>query len=267
MTFVLRDSNKTTLVNNFVDSQQLKLFRNDHTPDPATDTLGDYTEANFSGYSSEAIGFSGSEIEGNKAVRVSGAVAFTHNGGGVSNDIYGWYLVRTTGTDLVRCAHRFSDAPRAMDGIEDCIKLQLTATGADYASQESGEQLFDGQMEEEFDNFWPSLLYVRLYKNDYTPTGAMNISSFTQANFSGYASESFTRPSGSLSGGQVTAQSPVLAFTLSSSTAQTIYGYYLTNSTGVTLYGAEKFASPITLSDPGDFISFRLTLKVRTAYT
>jgi len=97
----------------------LKLFQNNHVP-AVTDVNANYTEATFSGYLAMALGVwnlafinpSGKgEIDANPQ-------AFSHNGGGVANSIYGVYVVDATGN--VMYAERFP-APVLMAALGDSI--------------------------------------------------------------------------------------------------------------------------------------------------
>jgi hypothetical protein len=93
---------------------QLHLFSNDHTP-VATDTLANYTEATFDGYSSaQMTGWSGSSIVSSHAVSTASAVTFTQTGTKVTNNIYGIYVTSADGKTLLY-AERDPAAPVAMN--------------------------------------------------------------------------------------------------------------------------------------------------------
>lgn len=97
----------------------LKLFKNDHVP-VVGDGNGNYTEANFSGYASVALGdWNAAILNDDDKGEIDGDPAtFTHNGGGTSNTVYGAYVVNNAG-DVVY-AERFA-APRVMASNGDEI--------------------------------------------------------------------------------------------------------------------------------------------------
>lgn len=75
------------------------LFKNDWTED-CDPVAGDFTEANFSGYAAIAMAGNWSSTPsyagGAATVQGPGIATFTHNGGGTANDIYGYWLTRTS---------------------------------------------------------------------------------------------------------------------------------------------------------------------------
>lgn len=104
---------------------------------------------------------------------------------------------------------------------------------------------------------------LRLFKNDVTlgltPTqiDALTESSFTEADFSGYSAAALTGGSWATTPGDpcvgVYAQQ---TFTRTSTgTAQTVYGYYLTRTTGGALQWFEEFTTPLVVEFIGENIS------------
>jgi hypothetical protein len=76
------------------------LFKNDITPDEDSE-LADFVEANFSGYASLPTNSWGVPFFDVDRARMNHPILnFVHNGGGVNNDIYGYYIF-TTGMELV----------------------------------------------------------------------------------------------------------------------------------------------------------------------
>jgi len=79
----------------------MRLFKNNHTP-ASTDTVSDYTEADFSGYPGSVGPTWGAPfINGDDKGEIDAApVTYTHNGGATANTIYGVYFLDADG-DLV----------------------------------------------------------------------------------------------------------------------------------------------------------------------
>lgn len=76
----------------------LRLYRNDYTPDEDSETL-DFTEANFSGYLAQAANTWGIPFTDTDRGRINEVIHnFVHNGGGVNNNIYGYYLTYPDGS-------------------------------------------------------------------------------------------------------------------------------------------------------------------------
>ena len=105
----------------------LRLFQSNTTPAEG-DTAGTYTEATFSGYS--AITLTGASW----AAASGGSIAFaqqtfTHNGGGVSNAIYGYYLTQL-GSGILVWAERDATAPVTIANNTETIKITPTITAS-----------------------------------------------------------------------------------------------------------------------------------------
>jgi hypothetical protein len=105
----------------------LRLFQSNTTPAEG-DTAGTYTEATFSGYS--AITLTGASWGAAAAGTITFAQqTFTHNGGGVSNSIYGYYLTQATSGFLV-WAERDATAPVTIANNTETIKITPTITAS-----------------------------------------------------------------------------------------------------------------------------------------
>jgi hypothetical protein len=103
----------------------LKLFQSNTTPAEG-DTAGTYTEATFSGYASATL--TGASWGAASGGSISYAQqTFTHNGGGVSNNIYGYYITQTTSGVLV-LAERDGSAPFALSNNGDNVKITPAIT-------------------------------------------------------------------------------------------------------------------------------------------
>lgn len=92
----------------------LRLFKNDYTPADGS-ALGDFTEADFSGYAEIVIhpgDWDDVAIVSNVAeMQTTVAPSWTATAG-TPNTVYGWYLAYT-GSGIVVAAQRF-DSPRDM---------------------------------------------------------------------------------------------------------------------------------------------------------
>lgn len=99
------------------------LYQNDYTP-VAASVVGSFTVATFSGYAQEALagGAVNPAVDGDsRAFATWDEVEFTHNGGGTSNSVYGYY-VRDGGGNLL-WAERFDAAPIAMANSGDQLRF------------------------------------------------------------------------------------------------------------------------------------------------
>lgn len=125
MAIVASDQSERNLIDRLLNGNTgenllLKLFKNDVTPGEST-VVGDFTEADFSGYAAKTL------------TNSSWAAATTDGGGSSSSsyaeqtftptadpaqDIYGYYIVGATSGKLM-WAERFSDAPRNVAGGDD----------------------------------------------------------------------------------------------------------------------------------------------------
>jgi hypothetical protein len=108
---------------------------------------------------------------------------------------------------------------------------------------------------------------LRLFKNNaasgltQAQKDALTESSFTEADFAGYSAAALTGGSWTTtSGDPCTGTYAAQTFTRSSTgTAQTLYGYYLTRTTGGALEWFEEFASPLVI----EFINENITITPR----
>lgn len=107
--------------------------------------------------------------------------------------------------------------------------------------------------------------FIRLFKNDFTPGPATVIGDFTQADFSGYGAAATANPVTAAaldaSNRAVVTWDPV-TWTKNGATGNTIYGYYVVDSTGSLLW-AERFDGSIPMTVDGAFIQItpRFTFK------
>ncbi len=105
----------------------LKLFKSNTTPAEA-DTVGTYTEADFTGYVSLTL--TGSSWVVTPGAPTSAAYAqqtFTSSADQSAQNVYGYYLIQTTSGTLVY-AERFTGAPFVIQNNGDNIKVTPTIT-------------------------------------------------------------------------------------------------------------------------------------------
>lgn len=99
---------------------------------------------------------------------------------------------------------------------------------------------------------------LRLYKNNYTPTGTSVTVDFTEADFTNYTEKTLTRAGWgtptTVSNKAASTYSAVQTWTCGAS-GNTIYGCYVVGATSGTLLWAEKFstARPLALMDVLNF--------------
>lgn len=100
------------LLTDDIEGLSLRLFKNNHTPDPS-DVVGDYTVADFSGYANGVVPAFGAAVpDGDDALATAVPYAWLHNGGGVTSDVYGYYIV--DGGGVLVLAERYAGAPVSM---------------------------------------------------------------------------------------------------------------------------------------------------------
>lgn len=94
----------------------------------------------------------------------------------------------------------------------------------------------------------PTLTF-RLFQNDITPDADTVIGDFTEADYSGYASQDLDWGStpDTDSDGRAFAITQELAFPVASSGSQTVYGWYAEDETG-TLRACVRYDSPFTVT-------------------
>jgi len=109
---------------------------------------------------------------------------------------------------------------------------------------------------------------VKLFKNNFSPTPDSVAGDFTECDFSGYApinmSAFGTAYIDSISG-QYVADSVAKTFLATSASpfvANTVYGYFITDGTGLNLLGFEKFATPIPVAVPAAGVSADIVAQI-----
>jgi len=124
----------TMLKNTFnASTVKLKLYKNNYTPVDAS-VVGDFTEANFNGYTAGGVSvttFSVPATVAGKASTTANPAAWTKSAGGTGNDIYGYYVTDAAGTTLL-WAERAAAAPISMNNTGEGITVTLVQT---YSSE------------------------------------------------------------------------------------------------------------------------------------
>jgi len=106
---------------------------------------------------------------------------------------------------------------------------------------------------------------VHLYMNNVTPAESSILADFTEASFDGHTAIPTATDAQACGIDPATADSVIdlipgaggFRWETSGMTnlPQTIYGYYLTDSTSATLLAAQRFATPVTLTETGQAIN------------
>jgi len=106
----------------------------------------------------------------------------------------------------------------------------------------------------------PENLVLKLFKNDVTPDESTVIGDLTEADFTGYSSQTLTGSSWSAASSGATSYAEQSFTSSADQTAQTVYGWYLERATGGELVAADRFSSPPTIENNGDVIKVTPTL-------
>jgi len=98
---------------------------------------------------------------------------------------------------------------------------------------------------------------IKLFQNNYVPLLTDVVAAYTEATFSGYASQTLAWGSAFINGSiQAEIDATPLTFTRSAgATSNTIYGIYVIDNAGVLTY-AERFPAPVSMSSAGDAITY-----------
>lgn len=110
-----------------ISPQRIILFQNNITPGNST-TFADLTEATFSGYARVTPSWGAIATGGDgRAAMVAAAANFTHNGGVVTNLVYGWaWIDSAVGVEKLIAADRVPSAPKTMAVSGDSITVTVT---------------------------------------------------------------------------------------------------------------------------------------------
>lgn len=106
---------------------------------------------------------------------------------------------------------------------------------------------------------------LRLYTNDLTPTESTNYTDITQSSASGYAAITLTTASWTVSTSAGTTTGVYAEQTFTFSATETLYGYYVTDSTSPTpnLLWVERFTgAPFILPSTGGQVAITPTVNL-----
>jgi len=99
---------------------------------------------------------------------------------------------------------------------------------------------------------------VRLYTNNLTPADTDVVGSYTEASGGGYAAKTLDKASWTINTGNdpsdATYAQQTFTFTGALAGSATVYGYYVTDTTGAILLWAERFPAALTPANNGDNI-------------
>ncbi len=106
----------------------------------------------------------------------------------------------------------------------------------------------------------PQNLVLKLYKNNITPSDTDTAATYTEADFTGYSAITLTGASwGAASGGTIAYAQQT--FTCSGASSNSIYGYFVIQTTSTVLLYSERDASaPFTVTVSGDAVKVTPTI-------
>lgn len=105
-----------------VQGLTLKLFQNNYTP-VIGDVVGNYTEATFTGYSAKVLTPATWVLSGSNPAQITyPQQAFLSSADQAVQAIYGYYLIRTSGGELI-AAERFATPPINIQFNGDTINI------------------------------------------------------------------------------------------------------------------------------------------------
>jgi len=105
--------------------------------------------------------------------------------------------------------------------------------------------------------FNAAALHYHLYHNNHTPADNDVLADYTEATFDGYALKVVNTfaPAILIAGRAYTAADPLLWTATGGVTPNSVFGYYVTDASDVTLYWAELFTGgPIVIDSLGDTV-------------
>jgi hypothetical protein len=109
---------------------------------------------------------------------------------------------------------------------------------------------------------------LRLFKNNYTPTQLDVLADYVECDFGGYAPVVFNDWAALvILGTFASISAPTKTFTASGSSANSVYGYYVTDVTGLILLWAQRDdLAPVAIANLGDQYFVTPVLTTRSLY-
>lgn len=105
-------------------------------------------------------------------------------------------------------------------------------------------------------------LILKLYKSNTTPSNTDTAASYTVADFTGYANITLTGATWTSNGSGVASYAQQ-TFTCSGASSNTIYGYFVVQTTsGVLVYAERDASAPFNIANNGDNIKIAPTFTV-----
>ena len=107
----------------------------------------------------------------------------------------------------------------------------------------------------------PENLVLRLFQSNTTPSDTDTAATYTESNFTGYASITLTGATWSAASAGSIAYSAQQTFTCSGAASQSVYGYYITQLTSTVLIWSERDAlAPFAIANSGDAVKITPTI-------
>ncbi len=113
-------------------------------------------------------------------------------------------------------------------------------------------------------NVVPGSPVAHLYANNITPSITDTVATYTESVAGGYTASTATSANWTFATVSTVDSMTYPAITFTFSGAETIYGYYVTNSSSVLLF-SERFSSPITFSSGGGNLVLNLACTLQNA--
>ena len=107
----------------------------------------------------------------------------------------------------------------------------------------------------------PANVKLHLYKTNVTPGKSDTVSTYTECDTgAGYAAVSLTGSSWTVATANGTTTASYAAQTFTFTSGQSVYGYYVTDSTSTTVLWSEAFPSVFTIPSGGGSVTVTLNL-------
>ncbi len=104
-------------------------------------------------------------------------------------------------------------------------------------------------------------LVLRLFQSNTTPSDTDTAGTFTESSFTGYGAITLTGASWNSAASGSIAYSAQQTFTCSGAASQSVYGYYVTQTTSGVLVWAERDGSaPFAIANSGDAVKITPTI-------